>query len=191
MYIIIFGVSNLSAHIAKILSQESHGVFLVDSDQTKLDRVSSDLDVSVLHELENPWVVLQRLAPLKADAILALTEYDEQNLTICKIAKQLNYPTTIALIHNENYVNATKLNFNEIFSVDYFICPSLLTSQEIFKHIATPRSAGTENFAHGAIYMHTLTVPSNWEQLGKKIMHIKFPKGLILGLIRRFRASSN
>lgn len=191
MYIIIFGVSKLSAHIARILSQESHGVFLVDSDQNKLDQVSSDLDVSVLHELENPWMILQRLAPLKADAILALTENDEQNLTICKIAKQLDYPTTIAMIHNENYVNATKLNFNEIFSVDYFICPSLLTSQEIFKHIATPRSAGTENFAHGAIYMHTLTVPENWEHVEKRIMQIKFPRGLILGLIRRCHYDEN
>ncbi len=185
MYIIIFGVNKLSAHIASILSQESHGVFLIDSDQTKLNKVSGELDVSVLHELENPWMVLERLSPLKPDVILALTDSDERNLSICKIAKNLDYPTTIALIHNENYINATNLNFNEIFSVDHFVCPSLLVSQEIFKHISTPKSSGTENFAHGAIYMHTIKIPENWGLAGKKIMDIQFPKGLIIGLIRR------
>lgn len=185
MYIIIFGVNNLSSHIASILSKEGHGVFLVDSDQAKLDRVSSELDVSIVPELENPWVILEQLTPMKPDAILSLTDNDEQNLAICKIAKNLNYPTTVALIHNENYINATNLNFNEIFSVDYFVCPSLLTSQEIFKNIVTTRSSGAENFAHGAINMHTFTIPEHWQQSGKKVMDIPFPKGLMLGLIRR------
>lgn len=191
MYIIIFGVNTLSAHIASILSLESHGVFLVDSDQNKLDAISADLDVSVLHELENPWLVLERLAPMKPDAVLALTDNDEQNLSICKIAKNLGYPTTISLIHNENYVNATQLNFNEIFSVDYFICPSLLVSQEIFKYIATPKASGIENFAHGAIYMHTIIVPEGWSQIGTLVKDIRFPKGMILGLIRRTHPDEN
>jgi trk system potassium uptake protein TrkA len=192
MYIIIFGVNSLSSHIASILSKESHSVFLVDSDQAKLDRVSSELDVSILPSLENPWLILEQLAPVKPDAILALTDNDEQNLAICRIAKNLNYPTTVALVHNENYINATHLNFNEIFSVDYFVCPSLLVSQEIFKYIVTPRSSGAENFAHGAINMHTFIIPENWKNAGKKIMEIPFPKGLILGLIRRaFRSGDN
>lgn len=185
MYIIIFGANKLSAHIAEILSQESHGVFLIDSNQSKLDQVSSELDVSVMSDLENPWEALEKLAPMKPDAVLALTDNDEQNLSICKIAKNLNYPTTISLIHNENYINATNLNFNEIFSVDYFICPSLLVSQEIYKHISTPKTSGAQNFAHGAVYMHTLVVPEGWVNSGKRVSEIAFPKGLMLGLIRR------
>ncbi|MCH9634699.1 MAG: Trk system potassium uptake protein TrkA [Chlamydiae bacterium] len=189
MYIIIFGASKLSAYIATILSQESHGVFLIDSDQNRLDKVSGDLDVSLIHENETPWEILERLAPMKPDAVLALTDNDERNLSICKIAKNLNYQNTVALIHNENYVNATNLNFGEIFSADYFVCPSLLISQEIFKHIATKNSSGTESFAHGAIYMHTIKVPEKWDQAGKKIMDITFPEGLMLGLIRRMKTT--
>ncbi len=185
MYIVIFGANKLSTHIASILSQESHGVFMVDSNQTMLDKVTSELDISTMLDSAGSWEILDKLKEVKPDALLALSENEEKNLTICKIAKSLNYPTTIALLHNETYVHASKLNFNEIFSVDHFICPSLLVSQEIFKYIVTPRSSGAENFAHGAIHMHTMKVPENWDKQNTHLSGLNFPEGLMLGLIRR------
>lgn len=184
MYIVIFGANKLSAYIASILSQESHGVFLIDNDQHELDKISSELDISTVVEDEHPWILLDKLTSTKPDAVLALTDNDERNLTLCKIAKNLHYPMTVALVNNENYINSSKLNFNEIFSVDFFICPNILVSQEIFKFIVTPKSTGAENFAHGAIHMHTMKVPEKWKN--KKCIHqLNLPEGLMLGLIRR------
>ena len=110
---------------------------------------------------------------------------------MCKIAKSLDYPTTIALLHNETYVHASsKVNFNEIFSVDHFICPALLVSQEMFKYIVTPRASGAENFAHGAIHMHTMQVPHNWKKTDIHLSSLNFPQGLMIGLIRRFEGGN-
>ena len=187
MYIVIFGANKLSTHIASILSQESHGVFMIDSDQSMLDKVNSELDISTMLDTKGSWEILDKLREVKPDAILALCESEEKNLTLCKIAKSLNYPTTIALLHNETYVHASKINFNEIFSVDHFICPALLVAQEIFKYIVTPRSSGAENFAHGAIHMHTMQVPETWTRSNQHLSDLKFPEGLMVGLIRRFK----
>lgn len=190
MYIVIFGANKLSMHVASILSQESHGVFMIDSDQEMLDKVNSELDISTMADTESSWEILDKLREFKPDALLALTESEEKNLNLCKIAKSLNYPTTIALLHNETYVHASKINFNEIFSVDHFICPGLLVSQEIFKHIVTPRSSGAENFAHGAIHMHTLKIPGNWKQQNISLTDLGLPQGLMVGFIRRNQEGS-
>ena len=113
-------------HVASILSQESHGVFMIDSDQSMLDKVTSELDISTMLDSQSSWEILDKLREVKPDAFLALSQNEEKNLTLCKIAKSLDYPTTIALLHNETYVHASsKVNFNEIFSVDHFICPAL------------------------------------------------------------------
>ncbi len=190
MYIVIFGASKLSAHIATILAQESHGVFMIDSDQTKLDKISSELDISTIPDNESSWQILDRLQEVKPDALLALTKNEEKNLSLCKIAKSLNYSTTIALLHDETYLQTSKINFNEIFSVDHFICPALLVSQEIFKNIVTPISSGAENFAHGAVHMHTMQVPATWNKGDIVLPKLDLPEGLIVGLIRRLEDPS-
>lgn len=185
MYIVIFGANTLSMHVASILSQESHGVYMIDSDQAKLDKVNSELDISTMLDTESSWDILDKLREIKPDALLALSKSEEKNLSLCRVAKSLNYPTTIALVHNETYIHTSKVNFNEIFSVDHFICPGLLVSQEMFKYIVTPRSSGAENFAHGAIHMHTMQVPQNWKRQDIHLSSLNFPEGLMVGLIRR------
>ena len=185
MYIVIFGASKLSAHIAAILSQEAHGVFMIDSDQSKLDKIASELDISTISDNESSWHILDKLKEIKPDAVLALTKNEAKNLTLCKIAKSLDYPTTIALLNDESYLHASKLNINEILALYIFICPSLLVSQEIFEYIVTPHSAGAENFAHGAIHMHTMQVPPTWKNEHAFLHELNLPKGLMVGLIRR------
>lgn len=184
MHIVIFGANRLSAHIASILSEESHGIYLIDSEPSKLDKVSSELDVSTMLDSKNSWEILDQLKEVKPDALLALTDNEEKNLTLCKIAKQLNYPLTVALLQNESYTHASKINFNEIFSVDHFICPSLLTAQEIFKYIAIPRSSGAEHFAHGAIHIHKMRIPPSWNN-NTSLDSLPVPEGLKVALIRR------
>lgn len=185
MHIVIFGANQISTHIAAILAQESHSVYLIDSDQAKLDKISSELDISTMPDSENSWILLDQLTEINPHALLALTDSEEKNLSLCRIAKNLNYPITIALLNNETYINSSKLNFNEIFSVDYFICPNLLVSQEIFKYIVTPKSSGTENFAHGAIHMHMMVVPEKWSKKNQPLSSLHLPADLMIGLIRR------
>ncbi len=185
MNIIIFGINRLSRYIASILSQESYGVYLVDSDRENLDKISSELDVSVIHETENTTSILEELADVKPEALLALTDNDEKNLILCKIAKNLNYPLTIALVINESYVTNEKLNFNEIFSVDFFICPNIVSSYEIFKYLGSPDTSDEDNFSHGAIYVQTVTVPDQWPRSGKKIHDLSIPEGAVVALIKR------
>ena len=58
MYIVIFGANKLSTHVAAILSQEGHGVFMIDSDQSTLDKVTSELDISTMPDTESSWEIL-------------------------------------------------------------------------------------------------------------------------------------
>ena len=47
-------------HVASILSQESHGVFMIDSDQSMLDKVTSELDISTMLDSQSSWEILDK-----------------------------------------------------------------------------------------------------------------------------------
>lgn len=189
MNIIIVGASKLGSHIAALLSQEEHNVTLVDQDGSKLEKISSELDIAVIQGSGTDWQLLEELIENQPDLLLALTDSDEANLVICSLAKNLQYPQTVARIRRLSYLNCMRLDFSEIFSVDHFIGPEHILAQEIFKLIMSPQAISGEGFAHGAIHMNTLTVPSRWKKNDKKLWELDLPQGVMAGLIRRVKSN--
>lgn len=185
MNIIIIGASDLGAHIAAVLSAEEHNVTLVDKDGKKLEKISQDLDIAIIQGSGTDWQLLEELIEVQPDLLLALTDNDEANLVICSMAKNLRYPQTVARVRRISYLNCTRLDFNEIFSVDHFIAPEYILAQEIFKFMVSPQAISGEGFAHGTIHMNTIVVPAKWRKEDKKLWELNLPEGVMAGLIKR------
>ncbi|MEC7839196.1 MAG: Trk system potassium transporter TrkA [Chlamydiota bacterium] len=185
MNIVIVGAGELGRYIATLLSKEEHNIIIIDKDPKKIEAVSQNIDVAVRHGSGTDWQLLDDLHELSPDLLIAITDNDETNLVACSIAKNLGYPHTIARIHDNRYLNRTRLDFGRIFDVDYFIGPELLVANEILKYMMSPGSIHVENFAHGAVQLRTLVVPSKWRHNGKKIHELDLPHAIMIGLIER------
>lgn len=185
MNIVIIGAGDVGLYIATLLSKQKHNITLIDKNGAKLEDISWQMDVAMQQGSGTDWQLLDSLLELKPDLFLALTDQDEVNLTACSIAKHLGYPRTIARIKESLFLNRTRLDFNRIFNVDFFISPELLVAYDIYKYIVSPGSLAFENFAHGEVQMRTLQVPATWRLQHQKISELRLPKGIILGLIYR------
>lgn len=185
MNIIIVGASDIGIHLASLLSQEQHGIVLIDLNPQKLEIISRELDIATKIGSGTDWMLLEELYELNPNLILALTEDDETNLATCAIAKNLGYPITVARIRQNKFLNCSRINFERIFCVDYLISPEKITAEAIANMILTKGISASESFSHGAIKMRTLNVPSNWKHSDKTLAHLQLPENMMIGLIRR------
>lgn len=185
MNIVIVGAGEIGCHIATLLSKEEHNIIIIDNNLKKIEALSQTLDVAVRHGSGSDWQLLDDLFELTPDLLIAVTNNDETNLVACSIAKQLGYPRTIARIHDNSYLNRTRLDFGRIFDVDSFIGPELLVANDILKYMLNPGSLLVENFAHGAVQLRTLKVPERWRFSGKNLHELRLPPGIMIGLIER------
>lgn len=185
MNIVIVGAGALGFHCAQVLSKEENNVTIVDRDAMALERISRQIDVATYVGNPSDWQILEELTEFRPDCFLALTDDDQENLNACVVAKNLGYARSVCAIRNPSYLNCSRLDFARLFYVDHFVCPDLLTMEEIYKCIIRPSTIASESFAHGAVQMRTFLIPQNWRKSDRKISDLNLPKGLILGLICR------
>lgn len=185
MNIVIVGAGGVGRYVAAMLAKEEHNVIMIDLDLKKLEKASWNIDVATRQGSGTDWQLLDDLLDLQPQFLIALTDVDETNLVACAIAKHLGYPRTIARIRDNRFLNRTRLDFANIFEVDYFIGPEILVANDILKYMISPGSLAVENFAHGAVQLRTLSIPDKWKKHSIPLSQLDFQKGVIVGLISR------
>lgn len=184
MNIVIVGAGNTGRYLALLLSKE-HNVTVVEKDKSKLDQLSLTMDIATRLGSGSDWQLLDELLETGPDLLIALTDLDDTNLVICSLGKQLGYPSTIARVHDNRFLNRTRLDFGRVFDVDHFICPELLAANEILKYIVSEGSVAVEYFAHGAVQLRTFKIPFSWSKSDISLSRLNLPEGVIAGLIGR------
>jgi trk system potassium uptake protein TrkA len=189
MNIVIVGAGSIGCYLAKIFSQEAYNIILIDKDAEKLSVLARDLDIATRIGDGTDWELLEDLVEFEPDLFVALTQQDETNLVSCTIAKQLGFPRTVARIRKSKYFMKSRLNFEQLFYVDYLIGPEKLTADAISNMIFFPEAIAVENFAHGQVQLRTVKIPPLWKKHNialKKRKELEIPDDVMVGLIRRF-----
>ena len=86
MNIIICGAGRVGFTIAKILSEQSHSITVIDQSSEDIQKIDDTLDVkSIVGKATYPSI-LEKANASEADMIIAVTRNDEINMLICQIA---------------------------------------------------------------------------------------------------------
>ena len=101
MYIIIVGGGNVGYYLAKTLAAAKHEVLLMERDRARYRTISEELGEIVMQG-DGCEVSLQTEAGFgRADAVVAVTGSDDDNLVVCQMAKlEYNVPRTITRIND-------------------------------------------------------------------------------------------
>lgn len=130
MKIIITGAGDVGFHLAKLLSYESHDIYIIDKSAEKLNYVATHLDVITIKGDATSISLLQENKIDEADILLAVTESPEVNFTISILSKKLGAKKTIARISNTEFLKNDVINFVEL-GIDSIISPEELAANEI------------------------------------------------------------
>ena len=120
MQIIVIGCGKVGSKLAQVLSEEGHGVVVVDNENKAFKSLDSSFNGITVTGVPIDQDVLRQAGIETADAIAAVTPDDNVNIMVCQIAKEIfKVPCVLARIYNPARENHTCPHPNTCYKVCY------------------------------------------------------------------------
>ncbi len=155
MKIIIAGAGEVGSHLAKMLSNESNNLTIIDSNESRLNKLREVADVITI--LGNPTSIetLKEAGAEKADLFIAVSpsQYQDVNIISAMLAKKMGSGKVTARINNDEYMHhENKLLFTEM-GIDLLFYPEKIASYEIVDLLKQTGTTEFMEFARGMLQM--------------------------------------
>ena len=185
MRVILIGNGKLGYFLGKQFVAEKHQLTMIASEPTEAEDFSHQIKATVIVGDGTHPTILREAEVERADILLALTPYDEDNLVACQIAQQhYGVPRTIALVNDP----AHQAFFEQIGITVAF------SATQILANIIEKR-ADYEDIANflpvdgGQIGVSEIILDADSPAVGKTLQNLDLPAGALIGcIIRQDRA---
>ncbi|MBP1929618.1 trk system potassium uptake protein TrkA [Methanolinea mesophila] len=115
MRVIIVGGGSLGLDLSRILIEERHQVVLIEKEEARAIELAECLDCSVIHAEGTRPDILEKAEIGSADAVVAVTTHDQDNIIIGLIARTFGIPQIIIRTDDQDYLTvANKLGFHRV-----------------------------------------------------------------------------
>ncbi len=176
MYIVIVGGGDVGHSLAKLLMEEEHEVVLVEKDPARYAKLSEELGESVVFGDGARLGTLLDMGANRADALVAVTGTDQDNLVICQLAKLIYLiPRTIAKVSDPKN--------EELFSslgVDATVSSTKIIASLIEEKIDAGMAIPLLAFKEGGVEIFKSELSKESSLINKKISKLQLPKDCII-----------
>ena len=153
MKIVIAGAGEVGSHLAKMLSNESNDITVIDSDQERLEVLKTNTDVVTVTGNPSAIHVLNEAGVPHADLFIAVSPSSQQDINIVSamLAKKLGSKKVTARINNEEYLSyENKYLFTEM-GIDLLFYPEKIAAGEIIDLLKRSAATDSMDFARGKL----------------------------------------
>jgi len=169
MKIIIAGAGDLGSYLAKLLSSESHDIYLIDQNEERLNTISSQIDVfTIAGDAKSVEIMEQKLIS-SCDLLIAVTSIEETNMLICILGKKLGAKRTIARINDVNIIKENKEHFYNELGIDTLISPTHLASLEIQRLVNQSAFTDDIEFDNGKLTVFGISLSKKSNLINKTV----------------------
>ncbi|MDB0020721.1 Trk system potassium transporter TrkA [bacterium] len=169
MKIIIAGAGDLGSHLSKLLSSESHDIYLLDLSEERLNTISSQIDVfTIAGDAKSVEIMEQKLIS-SCDLLIAVTSSEETNMLICILGKKLGAKRTIARINDVNIIKENKEHFYNELGIDTLISPTYLATLEIQRLVNQSAFTDDIEFDNGKLTVFGISLSENSSLINKTV----------------------
>lgn len=169
MKIIITGAGAVGYHLAKMLSSESQDIYLIDSNEERLNYVTSHIDVFGIHGDAKSFKVLKDAKIDECDLLIAVTSSEETNLLVSIIAKKLGAKQTIARVSELKAADIDCEKFYNDLGIDTIISPVILARDEIKRLIKRAVFTDDLEFEGGKLTVFGIHIDGSSHLAGKTV----------------------
>ncbi|GCE17840.1 potassium channel family protein [Dictyobacter kobayashii] len=181
MYIIVGGGGDVGYYLTRYLLQQGHEILLLEKENRRFQTLSEELGQSVLKGDACEARTMEDAGARRADAVIAVTGEDEDNLVICQMAKErFNVGRTIARLNNPKH--------EELFQrlgIDVTVSPTKAILSLIESELPGQRFVLLMNLKRAGLEIIQIVVPSLSPVVGKPLSQINLPRRSNLALIIR------
>lgn len=172
--ILILGAGRVGSSMAENLLRESTEITIVDTDADRLLQLQEQLDLRTVEGNASHPSVLARAGAVEADMVLAVTNSDETNMTVCRIAASLfGTPSRIARIRASDYMIHPEIFSESCLAVTFAICPEQIVSDYISRVVAHPAALQILDFAEGRIEMVAIRASADGPLVGTPLKQLR------------------
>lgn len=157
MKIIIVGCGKVGYVLTEQLIKEGHDITLIDKDEDKLTRVSSNMDVFCVNGNGASYETQIEAGIKETDLLISVTDSDEINMLCCLMAKKAGNCKTIARVRKPEY--DFEVNFlKEELGLSMAINPEMTAAAEMSRLIQYPKALEVETFVKGRVTLIKVAV---------------------------------
>ncbi len=182
MNIIIAGGRKEIHFLIKNFTSKGHHVTLINNDEEyckNFARIHEKIDV-VLGDASMPNV-LEDAGAVYANLVIALTQYDPDNLVICQIAKAMyGVKRTVAVVNDPKNISIFKK-----LGIDTVISTVNIVSSIIEQKISVEEITNLVPLAEGKVSITEVVITKNSPVLNKTLAEINIPYSAVIGCIIR------
>jgi len=185
--VIIIGGSNIAVYLSELLIESDVEVKIIEKDYNRClilaDLVSEAL---IIHGDGSVKETLSSEGLQNTDALITLTNIDEENIILSMYANHLGVPKTITKVN--------RIEYSEIFrekGVDTMVSPKLLTASEIVRYVrsidnnAENAVLNLYSIANGKAEALEFQVDDTIKNLNLTLTKINLKKGILIVAISR------
>ncbi len=186
MKIVIVGAGKLGINVAKALLGGDHSVTIIDSEDSVLQKISSQMDVMTINGNAKEIKLLKQLHIDSYDFLIAVTGDDEANLVIASFAKKLGCSKVVARIRDPEHMQ--QINFiKEALDIDHLVNPDQGITVEIYKYLAEKYTLSNGIFSSGKVSLVEFSVDRYPKLIGKSMKDITkiLPDMLVVAISRK------
>ena len=172
MKIVIAGAGEVGSHLAKMLSNESNEITVIDSSYERLEALSSTADVVTVEGNPSAIHTLQEAGVAAADLFIAVNPSESQDVNIVSamLAKKLGSKKATARINNEEYLTyENKYLFTEM-GIDLMFYPEKIAAGEIADLLKRTASSDSLEFARGKLHMAVFKLEEDSPLIGMNMV---------------------
>ena len=172
MRIVIAGAGEVGSHLAKMLSNESNDITVIDSSESRLSALSANADVITVEGNPSAIRTLLEAGADKADLFIAVNPSDSQDVNIVSamLAKKLGSKKVTARINNEEYLTyENKFLFTEM-GIDLLFYPEKIAAGEIAELLKRTASTNSMDFARGKLQIAVFKLEEDSPVLGMTML---------------------
>ncbi|MEO0560919.1 MAG: TrkA family potassium uptake protein [Chloroflexota bacterium] len=181
MKILIVGGDQTAYYLAKRFMKRGLDVTIINMDGERCLELAQQTGATVVHGDGTNVDILEDAGGRLADALLAITPQDQDNLIACQIAKrQFGVPRVIAIVNDpDNERVFRKLGVDVAFSTTRII-GAILDQETSFEEITSLMP-----LARGRVAVNDVRLPNDSPALGKTLAEIKLTRGSLVACILR------
>lgn len=133
MYLVIVGAGDIGTPLIEIATNTGNEVVVIEKDSSVADAVAGEYDCMVLNADATIKDTLVDAGAERADAVITTTDQDATNIMISLLAKELDIPAVVSVVHNPEHMNL----FRQI-GVNTMENPQRLIAESLFRAVERP-----------------------------------------------------
>jgi len=179
VFIIVAGAGKVGYHLARALIAD-HEILVIELDPARCDFVGEELGAEVVMQGDACDVAtMERAGMERADLVAAVTGDDDDNLTVCQMAKaKFSVPRTVARINNPQNEGL----FRNL-GIDSTVSATNLILGHIEQELPWQGLIPLMTFRGRGLEIVEVRVPAEAMIVGRSVRNILLPQGALLCLV--------